>query len=317
MGKARYLVGAIVAGLLGATVAVLVAFLAVANNEWFGADDVRAFAFWSVPFVVLLSVVALLARGWLQRSPGPRRFVLAALLGIFSGVVWTLAVALVMGPWVGAFSFPILYLWIFGGVSSLLGWTAFIGVPSPGTAPHTAAPAGGMGRAILMVLGVPAGAVAAAFGIYLTTLFGDIYIWDRGEPELHLIPAGYEGPVVIIFDDPDGAPPEYEGESRLYEIPANGVLRTRFTRSDGWIRPIYMYVDQQGERTPIENEGPCDDLPGDVVQICPMPQRFDFDADGQRVRTDYRAYIVGRRANSRELGMRGDSLVSTLLFGGN
>ena len=42
----------------------------------------------------------------------------------------------------------------------------------------------------------------------------------------HLIPEGYVGPVVIVFDDPKGkAPKRDENGGVVYEIPPDGVLR--------------------------------------------------------------------------------------------
>jgi hypothetical protein len=169
---------------------------------------------------------------------------------------------------------------------------------------------------VLLILGVPIGAVAIAVVIVFGSLYGSIYLWDRAEPELHLIPDGFEGPVLIVFNDPNGTQPEYEGKSRLYEIPPSGVLRTQFPPNDGWGRPIYAYVDDQGKHTQIVTGAPCEDLPDDPVQACSMGRRAYGDATGLRIRPEYSAYVVGRKGNRRELYAKGDSLVSVILFGG-
>jgi hypothetical protein len=45
------------------------------------------------------------------------------------------------------------------------------------------------------------------------------------EPEVHLIPAGFEGPVIIIFNDPNGAPMRREGRARRSaRRPGTGLL---------------------------------------------------------------------------------------------
>src|ERR1051325_11549624 len=46
-------------------------------------------------------------------------------------------------------------------------------------------------------------------------------------PEVFLIPSGYRGKVTILFDDPNGAPPERESGKIIYRIGAGGQLRTR------------------------------------------------------------------------------------------
>lgn len=74
---------------------------------------------------------------------------------------------------------------------------------------------------------------------------------QRAEPEIHLIHKDYKGPVVIIFNDPKGSPVKYEGKSRVYEIPENGILRTKFKRQDAFIAPedlkYYYWAKETGK----------------------------------------------------------------------
>jgi len=134
------------------------------------------------------------------------------------------------------------------------------------------------------------------------------------EPEVHLIPAGFEGPVIIIFNDPNGAPMRREGRARRYDIPVSGVLRTQFGPSSGFGRPDYEYVDSAGHRTAIVPGTPCvDSLPGDPVQACLDAVRLNGNgAQGPH----YEAYVVSHRANRRIMYDRGSHLVDSMLFGG-
>ncbi len=66
------------------------------------------------------------------------------------------------------------------------------------------------------------------------------------EQEIHIIPANYRGPVVILFDQENGANPEYEGEARVYRVGNDGILRTKMVGQtggylDGWVR---FYLEQ-------------------------------------------------------------------------
>lgn len=72
------------------------------------------------------------------------------------------------------------------------------------------------------------------------------------EDSIWLIPEGYVGPVIIIFNQPEGAPKKYENGKRVYEIPENGILRTRFGPNNGIQKHWYFYVNADGNRTPIE-----------------------------------------------------------------
>ncbi len=83
---------------------------------------------------------------------------------------------------------------------------------------------------------------------------GHYFATLRGR-EIHLIPSGYRGPVVIAYDMPNGVPARYEDGARVFEIPSDGILRTQMeTPDDGWIRPgriRYFYVDEKGQREEI------------------------------------------------------------------
>lgn len=310
--QGRLRVVAIGAGLVGSGVAVAGAIADVAANEWFGSGDVRAFAIWSGPFALWLAAVALLTRGWLHGLARIQRVVLSGLVGLVFGFVWTIAMALAMGAWVGAFSFPVLFLWMLGGLSAMCIWALYVQRIEP-SVEERLAPRRQKWRIVLVLLGIPAGAVATAFTITFGVLFGSIFIWDRAERELHLLPAGYEGAVIIVFNDPNGAAARYDGKSRVYEIPESGVLRTQFPPNDGWSRPVYMYVDEEGRRTPIVTGAPCEDsLPGDPVQACLMGRMLMM--DGQEI-PEYQGYVVGRQADRRELYARGDSLLRHVFLG--
>ncbi len=77
---------------------------------------------------------------------------------------------------------------------------------------------------------------------------------QTAQSEVHLVPKGFVGQVTLYFNELNGASPQWERGSRLYEIPANGQLRTQFAPNEG-IRPIgitrFYYVDPSGKRTRI------------------------------------------------------------------
>jgi len=82
-----------------------------------------------------------------------------------------------------------------------------------------------------------------------------IYIvlnYPKSEPATFLIPNSYRGEILIIFDQPEGKEEEYEGKSRIYRIPENGVLFTKFQYSAGVIDHEYYFIDNSGEKVEIE-----------------------------------------------------------------
>jgi hypothetical protein len=84
----------------------------------------------------------------------------------------------------------------------------------------------------------------ASSGIYLYHSFFH-------SPAECLIPAGCVGDVYIIYDQPNGAEQEYDGASRVYRIPSNGILFTKFSAETETENQQYFYVTPKGERKKI------------------------------------------------------------------
>lgn len=159
-----------------------------------------------------------------------------------------------------------------------------------------------------IVVGVPL-AIVARYWIYI---LGAGRLWDKAEKEVHLLPAGFIGPVVILLSDSDAAPTVRENGARLFRIPASGVTRSRFGVNYGWGRPDYYYVDSQAPRTRVVSGTPCDDsLPGDPVQACLMGHTSFGDLPDR----PYQAYVVGRRADQLRWKWRADRFVDSVVYG--
>ena len=79
------------------------------------------------------------------------------------------------------------------------------------------------------------------------------------EPERHLIPSGYVGYIYIVFGARDGEPAVYDGHTRVYRIPRDGILRTQLLPNLGWSwrpRHSFFFVDSASgkETTEITTE---------------------------------------------------------------
>lgn len=81
-----------------------------------------------------------------------------------------------------------------------------------------------------------------------------ILIWKKintVEPEIFLIPKNYRGFVYISYNHKCGKPNKYEANSRVYEIPNDGVLLTQFKDEQGFINQKFYLIDK-GKRVKIE-----------------------------------------------------------------
>jgi hypothetical protein len=91
-------------------------------NNWFGAGDLRAMVFWSVPVAAGVFLASFLV---LTPATPAFRYVAAFLLGAGIGVSWTMCAAFLLGGWIYAFSFPVPVCWIAAGVAGPIAavWT--------------------------------------------------------------------------------------------------------------------------------------------------------------------------------------------------
>jgi len=80
-----------------------------------------------------------------------------------------------------------------------------------------------------------------------------IYLYHHflHSPAHCLISAGYRGDIYIIYDQPNGADEEYDGNSRVYRIPAHGVLFTKFSMETNTADQQYYYITSEGKRKKI------------------------------------------------------------------
>lgn len=167
-------------------------------------------------------------------------------------------------------------------------------------------------RALPVVAALAMGLPLAVVVYPYVYMLGAALLWERAEHEIHLIPAGYTGPVVILLHEPSAAAPEREAGARLFRIPPSGVARSQLGVNDGWGRPDYFYVDAQGRRTRIVSGTPCDDsLRGDPVQACLLSHTTFSDLPDR----PYEAYIVGRRADRQRWQWRDQRFVDSVAYG--
>jgi peptidoglycan/LPS O-acetylase OafA/YrhL len=91
----------------------------VVLHDGFGMGDLYALAIWSLPFGVLVALAGVALRRWNRPERRAVRGALAAALGAMLGLLWTLAMIQMMGPWFGTLSFPVLPILAIAGALTL------------------------------------------------------------------------------------------------------------------------------------------------------------------------------------------------------
>jgi hypothetical protein len=96
--------------------AVGIATSYTATNNWFGAGDLPAMVIWSLPLVLLVYLSFRTATRRLASSPEGVRYLVLPLVGGLLGIITTVLASLILGRWLLAFSFPVLFCWVVAGL---------------------------------------------------------------------------------------------------------------------------------------------------------------------------------------------------------
>lgn len=73
--------------------------------------------------------------------------------------------------------------------------------------------------------------------IVIIMVTSTLILWDikTAEDEVYVLPNNFTGAVIVLMDYPEGKPEKYDQEgNRVYEIPENGILKTKFSHEEGY-----------------------------------------------------------------------------------
>jgi hypothetical protein len=79
------------------------------------------------------------------------------------------------------------------------------------------------------------------------------YYTSSADDEIHILPKGFTGIVIIRFNIENGKKELYKDGKRVYEIPPNGILETKFKVNEGWSNPPEYYYLNGKERINLGN----------------------------------------------------------------
>jgi hypothetical protein len=136
-------------------------------------------------------------------------------------------------------------------------------------------------------------------GVRLLSLLSCLVPLAGCEPrDVHLIPQGYVGPVLIVFDDPRGE--RVDPARREYRVPPGGVLHVT-ADGEGPHRPVFYAVSASGERTLLPTEEGAQ--PGLQVYGLQWGEQVTFGASvpgAAQQRLRYQVYLVDDPREGRD-----------------
>ncbi len=128
------------------------------------------------------------------------------------------------------------------------------------------------------------------------------------EKEHFYMHKGFNGPVIVLFDQKDGQSKKYDKDTRIYQIPENGILYTQFERVTGNLSQSFYYKDSS-QKDPIPtlfipiNASSKHDSTGTYV--------FRF-MDGRLGTTKYVSFFVGPLSKSDSFFKARDRMIDRI-----
>jgi hypothetical protein len=230
----------LLSGLINILTCLVVLTIVLLRQDLFGKGDTYAFVFWTIPLAIGLAIKGKTILNLFRTTPFLLRLAFIILTAGLLSFGWTYCVSLILGPWIGAFSIPILYLWIVACILQLLflDWR----LPKPTEKQKVLKIIFGLLSFLLILIVVVISMYFFSFlGSYLT----------KPEKETYLIPKDFEGTFRVIYGEKCGINPSFENGRRILNIPDNGILIIQPKFEAGTIDHEYYLVDKKGNRKKI------------------------------------------------------------------
>jgi hypothetical protein len=286
-----------------APLSVFLAAMVVVAHSGFGRDNLSIFGFWSVASLLPLFFGFGASESTLSRRAPTSRALVGFAIGALSGTTFTFALALGMGPMIGGFAFPVLYIW--AGSSALACSMAAL-LASPPTANATT-------KHVVQLFVAAVLSLAFVVSLPVLLVLGSMHVWGRAQREVYTLPSAFEGPVFVLYDQATAPPIPIVNGRRELGIPASGVLLTSSKVAEGWKDPEVYYVRGNGARVRVHTDWGHADTIASEVRTYWLPTRGSVTLNGVRQpNLTYEAFIVGPSNRETRLEERADSLLDSL-----
>ena len=129
------------------------------------------------------------------------------------------------------------------------------------------------------------------------------------ENSIYILPKNYQGVVFILYGQKDGKQQRYEDSKRVYEIPADGILRTQFEPNVGW-RSLdkYYYLDN-GKRIEVPYEQLAKTIKGDTIKVCCFSSgKSSINPDDTNSQVSFAMFYIGTEQNIDSIYERGEKI---------
>lgn len=122
---------------------------------------------------------------------------------------------------------------------------------------------------------------------------------SKGEDVIYVLPSGYIGKVIILYDQDSGCGKAYEGSKRLYNITETGVLKTQFAVDYNYKLFPEVYYNENGKRIkiPVVADLAETDTSKVVATLATTGKLYDEDGN---IEFEYSIFYVGTNEQIRK-----------------
>lgn len=99
---------------------VLMATIWLGKQDWFGVSDLKGFSIISIVFALGISLLGAKIATVVKCKSGIIKYSVAMIIGVLYGFASIVVLFLIIGTWILAYSFPITFCWVMGGVLGLV-----------------------------------------------------------------------------------------------------------------------------------------------------------------------------------------------------
>jgi len=105
------------------------------------------------------------------------------------------------------------------------------------------------------------------FDLFQFTVVGFILVFscDTADESIVIVPDGYVGSILIVYDQKYGLEERYQDNKRVYVVPEDGILMSKFSDNDGIARVPEFYYSGIEAKNRIDFVAEASSLPMDQV----------------------------------------------------
>ena len=131
--------------------------------------------------------------------------------------------------------------------------------------------------------------------------------------EVFVLPPAYTGPFIAIYGEMRGADPAWRGDTAIFQVPASGILRVRYSEPPSTTLSSHVYADQPGQ--PLRNYPTCADMwihvPDKRKAVCWLDFTVGTTTDAEHI-----VAVIASRSNLPRMYEQTTSTYDFVVLGG-